>query len=473
MLFNSIEFLIFLPIVFILHWFVFNRNYKYQNILILAASYFFYGWWSWKFLLLLMFSTLLDYFYGFGVASDNKKRSKLFLVLSIINNLGFLALFKYYNFFISEFHTLLGGVGIHFSPVLLNIALPVGISFYTFHGMSYVFDIYRKKREPVKSLVDYGVFVAFFPLLVAGPIERANHLLPQLQRPRTFSYEQAVSGVRLMLWGFFKKVVIADTLATSVDAIFANYNDFNGGVLLLGALYFTIQIYCDFSGYSDIAIGTSKLFGIELLSNFNFPYFSKNIGEFWRKWHISLTSWFREYLYIPLGGSKGSFWVSLRNIFIIFIVSGFWHGANWTFIFWGLWHALLYVPYFLWKRAPGKLPAATAPHPLAGKVKGAFQMALTFFVVMISWVFFRSATLADSFAYFKRIGSRLAVPDLHRAGIKYVVVFLLIDWTMRKDERQVLQVKNNYLRWICYIILTWFVVSHFFLNPSSFIYFQF
>ncbi len=303
MLFNSIEFLIFLPIVFLLYWFVVNKNLNRQNGLILLASYFFYGWWSWKFMGLLMLSTLLDYLYGFCVASTNRKKAKFFLWLSILNNLGILAIFKYYNFFATQVQVAFDSLNIHLQPIFLDVALPIGISFYTFHGMSYVFDIYRGNQKPVSNIISYSVFVSFFPLLVAGPIERANHLLPQILKPRNFNYQIAVNGMRLILWGLFKKIVIADSLAPVVTQIYADYTNYNQLTVLLAIFYFSIQIYCDFSGYSDIALGTAKLFGFELLSNFKFPYFSRDIAEFWRRWHISLSSWFKDYLYIPLGGS--------------------------------------------------------------------------------------------------------------------------------------------------------------------------
>ncbi len=332
MLFNSLPFLIFLPIVFILYWFVFNKNLRIQNALLLVSSYFFYGWWSWKFLILLALSTLLDYSSGFGVASPNRKKSKLFLWLSLFCNLGILGIFKYYNFFAAEFQKSLDVIGFQIHPILIQVALPVGISFYTFHGISYVFDIYRGLRKPVTNFIDYAVFVCFFPLLVAGPIERANHLLPQVQSKRYFTYSQAVEGCRLILWGMFKKVVIADGLSEHVNIIFNNYQSYNAFSLILGAIGFSFQIYGDFSGYSDIALGTAKLFGFELLSNFKFPYFSRDIAEFWRRWHISLSSWFRDYLYIPLGGSLKGKIITVRNIFIIFLVSGLWHGASWNFV---------------------------------------------------------------------------------------------------------------------------------------------
>jgi alginate O-acetyltransferase complex protein AlgI len=323
MLFTSLEFLIFLPLVFILYWFVFNRSIKYQNAFLLLSSYVFYGWWNWRFLGLLLLSTLIDYSFGFWVAKETGRRRKLFLWMSILNNLLVLGIFKYYNFFVLSAQTFLDHIGLHTNPYLINIILPVGISFYTFHGMSYVLDIYRGHFKPVRSFIDYSVFVSFFPLLVAGPIERATHLLPQVQQPRVFNHQQGVQGLRLILWGLFKKMVIANSLSPIVDDIFTNFHNYPGSILLLGAVYFSFQIYCDFSGYTDIALGAAKLFGFELLTNFKFPYFSRDIAEFWRRWHVSLSSWFRDYIYIPLGGSRAGKLKSVRNIFVIFLISGF------------------------------------------------------------------------------------------------------------------------------------------------------
>jgi alginate O-acetyltransferase complex protein AlgI len=314
--------------VFLLYWFVFQRNLRVQNLLLLISSYVFYGWWDYRFLSLIFLSTVVDYFVGLKIHdSKAKKTKKSYLWISILFNLGLLGFFKYFNFFIDSWIDLLGAFGYEQgSTWTLNVILPVGISFYTFQTMSYCLDIYHGKLKPTKDFISFASFVSFFPQLVAGPIERASNLLPQILTNRIFKYEQGVQGLRLILYGMFKKVVIADSLAPHVDTIFKNYATLNGGVLLLGLIYFSFQIYCDFSGYSDIAIGTSKLFGFELMSNFKFPYFSRDIGEFWRRWHISLSTWFRDYLYIPLGGSKGGKWISIRNIFIIFIVSGFWHG---------------------------------------------------------------------------------------------------------------------------------------------------
>ena len=324
MLFNSLNFAVFLPIVFILYWFATKGNLKLQNILLLVSSYFFYACWDWRFLFLLIFSTLLDYFTGIKMSDAKNQNSKKFWFwLSISVNLGFLGVFKYYNFFAESFASALDNIGLNVNPWTLKVILPVGISFYTFHGLSYVIDIYKDHIKAEKNFIDYSVFVSFFPLLVAGPIERATHLLPQIKKKRTFDYSKAVDGLRQILWGLFKKVVIADQCAEYANQIFNNSADYSGSTLVLGAIFFTFQIYGDFSGYSDIALGTARLFGIDLLRNFAFPYFSRDIAEFWRRWHISLSSWFKDYLYIPLGGSKGGMWMKIRNTFIIFLVSGF------------------------------------------------------------------------------------------------------------------------------------------------------
>ena len=347
MLFNSLEFLLFLPIVFLLYWFVFKKITT-QNILILVSSYVFYGWWDWRFLSLILISTLIDYTIGLQLRkTSNLQRRKLLLSFSLVFNLGMLGFFKYYNFFVDSWIEAWSNIGVTMHASSLNIILPVGISFYTFQTLSYTIDIYRKKLEPTKDFIAFASFVSFFPQLVAGPIERATNLLPQFYKKRTFNYDYAVSGMKLILWGLVKKVVIADSCAILVNKIFANYQDESGLALCMGAIYFAFQIYCDFSGYSDIAIGTSRLFGFKLMRNFNYPYFSRDIAEFWRRWHISLSTWFRDYLYIPLGGSRGNKWFQLRNVFAIFLVSGFWHGANWTFIVWGGLNALFFIPLLL------------------------------------------------------------------------------------------------------------------------------
>ena len=473
MLFNSIEFLLFLPVVFVLYWFVFDKNLKHQNLLILFSSYVFYGWWDYRFLSLIFLSTIVDYFIGLNIPKqDSEKKQKLFLWGSILFNLGILGFFKYYNFFVNSWIDLFSSIGYEIKSVwTLNIILPVGISFYTFQTMSYTIDIYKKKLQPTKDFISFASFVSFFPQLVAGPIERASNLLPQILKKREFQYEQGVQGLRLILWGLFKKVVIADSLAPMVDNIFSNYEDFGGGILWLGAIYFAFQIYCDFSGYSDIAIGTSKLFGFELMSNFKFPYFSRNIGEFWRRWHISLSTWFRDYLYIPLGGSKGGKWKSIRNIFIIFLVSGFWHGANWTFIIWGLFHSILFLPSFIFKTNRKYTSSIIAENTLLPSLKEFFQVGTTFILVLIGWVFFRSETIIDSIGFITKMLFDLNIPNIYRSGILYVIIIFILDFFIRKNESS--PFSFNYLRWIMYFLITFSIISKFGNSNSEFIYFTF
>ncbi len=431
---------------------------------------------------LLMLSTLLDYLYGFWVASSKRKKAKLFLWLSIINNLGILGIFKYYNFFALQFQKGFEILGLHTHAVLLNVALPIGISFYTFHGMSYVFDIYRGNQKPVKSFIDYAVFVSFFPLLVAGPIERASHLLPQVQKRRDFNYTQAVEGCRLILWGMFKKVVIADSLAGTVDAIFNNYQHENGVTLIIGAIAFSFQIYGDFSGYSDIALGTAKLFGFELLSNFKFPYFSRDVAEFWRRWHISLSSWFRDYLYIPLGGSKNGKFKAIRNTFIIFLVSGFWHGASWNFIAWGFIHACGFLPLLILNRNRKHVTDVVAQDRKFLNLKELWQMATTFVFVTFAWVFFRAKDMGEAMGYIQNIGTSiyenpkqfLSLPGGKMVFI-YIIPLIFGDWILRKDERILnLNIDNSRIRFIFFSLLSIIILLKFIFNQgSSFIYFQF
>ena len=337
MLFNSIDFAIFLPIVFLLYWFVAQKHLRLQNALVVLASYVFYGWWDYRFLSLICFSTVVDFAVGLYLKKTTQiSKRKLALWLSIFVNIGLLGFFKYYNFFVDNFVTAFSFFGRSIPTGSLDIILPVGISFYTFQTLSYTIDVYRKKLDPTKDFIAFAAFVSFFPQLVAGPIERATNLLPQFYKKREFEYGKAVDGMRQILWGLFKKIVIADNCALYVNIIFDDHTQHSGSTLLLGAVLFAFQIYGDFSGYSDIAIGTSRLFGFNLKQNFAFPYFSRDIAEFWRRWHISLSTWFRDYVYIPLGGSRGSHGNTIRNVFVIFLVSGFWHGANWTFIVWGL-----------------------------------------------------------------------------------------------------------------------------------------
>lgn len=477
MLFNSIGFLIFLPIVFCLYWFVFNKKYQNQNKLLLLASFYFYACWDWRFLFLLMFSIGLDYFSGIKIEnSRNKREAKFWLTLSIVINLGFLGFFKYYNFFIESFADLLGGMGFKVNIWLLNVILPVGISFYTFHGLSYVIDVYKKRIRAERSFIDYAVFVSYFPLLVAGPIERATHLLPQIQKKRTFSYEQAADGMRQILWGFFKKMVIADNCAPLVNEIFTHYQTESPANLLIGAVLFAFQIYGDFSGYSDIALGVSRLFGIELLKNFAFPYFSRDIAEFWRRWHISLSSWFRDYLYIPLGGSKGGLGMKIRNTFIIFLVSGFWHGANWTFIIWGGLNALFFMPLLIMEKNRTNIEVA-AQGKWFPSFKEILQILITFSATCIAWIFFRSESVLQAFEYIKRIFSLELFSLPAQMPVKVFALtacMLIIEW-INREQFHGLQIRrfNPWVRRILYGIIIYIILRYANFGNNEFIYFQF
>ncbi len=480
MLFNSIEFLVFLVLFFVGYRFVFPSKLKLQNAFLLIASYIFYGWWDYRFLSLILLSTLVDYYIGLALYKSKKDRQrKLLLWGSILFNLGVLGFFKYFNFFLDSWVDLTHAIGYeNQSTWSLNIILPVGISFYTFQTMSYTIDIYRNKLKPTSDFISFATFVAFFPQLVAGPIERATNLLPQILKNRHFDKDKAIQGLRLIAWGLVKKVVIADSLALKVDDIFNNYSDFGGGVLWLGALYFAIQIYCDFSGYSDMAIGVSKLFGIELMSNFKFPYFSRNIGEFWRRWHISLSTWFRDYVYIPLGGSRGSKWLSLRNIFVIFLVSGFWHGANFTFIVWGAIHAALFIPIYLLGQNRKHTGTIVAQNKWLPSFKEFLQMLSTFLVVLLAWVFFRSENLTQAFEYLTLMFTTIDFPPIYKSGLYSVWALLFIDWIIKGDERLRLPSLKKYDKRIvrvgeafCILIVVYLISLN--LSSGQFIYFQF
>jgi alginate O-acetyltransferase complex protein AlgI len=480
MLFNSIDFAIFLPIVFILYWFVTNKSLKAQNVLLLAASYFFYACWDWRFLFLLMFSTLLDYFTGLKMQdAANKSNKKFWFWLSVIVNLGFLGVFKYYNFFAESFAEAIAHVGLKINPWTLNVILPVGISFYTFHGLSYVIDIYKGKIKAERNFVDYAVFVSFFPLLVAGPIERATHLLPQIKKERTFDYTKAVDGLRQILWGLFKKIVIADCCAEYANQIFNNSADYSGSTLVLGAVFFTFQIYGDFSGYSDIALGTARLFGIELLRNFAFPYFSRDIAEFWRRWHISLSSWFRDYLYIPLGGSKGGTWMKVRNTFIIFIVSGFWHGANWTFIVWGALNALYFLPLLLTNSNRNNLEIVRVGW--GGKpfiFNELPKILLTFSLTVFAWIFFRAENISHALSYISGIFSKsvFSLPSIRPYYlILLIALFMLVEWLGRKQQYALAEFGLRWKRPFRYAMYYAIIVAIFWFagKEQQFIYFQF
>jgi len=480
MLFNSLNFAIFLPVVFALYWFVFHNSLKRQNILLLIASYFFYACWDWRFLFLLIFSTFLDYYTGRKMAAAaTGKSKKTWFWLSIVINLGFLGVFKYYNFFAGSFAEAVTNMGFQVNPPMLDIILPVGISFYTFHGLSYVIDIYNDRIKPELNFVDYSVFVSFFPLLVAGPIERATHLLPQIKKNRNLEYAKAVDGVRQILWGLVKKVVIADSCADYANDIFNNSADQSGSTLLLGAILFAFQIYGDFSGYSDIALGTARLFGIELLRNFAFPYFSRDIAEFWRRWHISLSTWFRDYLYIPLGGSKGGIWKKVRNTFIIFIVSGFWHGANWTFIIWGLLNALYIMPSIIFKTNRNNLDTVAEGRTFPS-LKEFLSMIVTFSLTVFAWIFFRAENLGQASQIISEMLSRSlftipAVPKVIFILLLNLAVFLIIEWKGREQQYALAHLGLRWprpVRWAIYYILI-FGIFYFSGSKTQFIYFQF
>lgn len=481
MLFNSLPFAVFLPLVFFVYWFVTNKNLSLQNIFLLAASYFFYACWDWRFLFLLAFSTALDFFTGIQIAKTQTRRGRLFwLWLSISINLGFLGLFKYYNFFAASFAEMSSHAGIVIHPRILNIVLPVGISFYTFHGLSYIIDIYKKRIVAERNVVDYALFVSFFPLLVAGPIERATHLLPQLKRPRTFDYEKTVDGLKQILWGLFKKIVIADTCAGFVNSVFDNPASMPGSAHLLAAVFFAFQIYGDFSGYSDIAIGTAKLLGIDLLRNFAYPYFSRDVAEFWRRWHISLSTWFRDYLYVPLGGSKVGTVKKIRNIFIIFLVSGFWHGANWTFICWGALNALYILPSVIRKTNRNNLDIVAKGRltPSTGEL---LSMTVTFALTVLAWIFFRSDTVGSAFAFIGGIFSPSLfspVPTLHLHTYFLIPLacFFAIEWLGRTEHYAIARLGLRWpkaIRWSAYYAIVFYVAYFSSDTPQRFIYFQF
>ena len=510
MLFNSLTYALFLPIVFLLYWFVFDyamrgckRQLLWQNLLIVVASYIFYGWWDWRFLILIAITTILSFLSGIGIEKAPTQRGKkAIMIANIVVNLGILGVYKYYDFFAMQFARLFG---IESDFLLLHLILPVGISFYTFQALSYSIDVYRKQLEPTHDIISFTAFLSFFPQLVAGPIERATNLLPQFQKKRTFDYAQAVDGMRQILWGLFKKIVVADNCATYVDQVFAELGSHSGSTLLLAAILFTFQIYGDFSGYSDIAIGTAKLFGIKLMRNFNVPYFSRDIAEFWRRWHISLTTWFRDYVYIPLGGSRPDIssrspianrlspttytkCIAVRNTFIIFLLSGFWHGANWTFLLWGAYHALLFVPLLLMNKnrryrdtvATTTLPDGTTKTKLFPTLKESLQMLVTFVLVVFGWIIFRATGMKTLTTWMTGIFDRtlFSIPWLMNRQFYIplaiaIFLMLLVEWINRKQTHGfVLHVKYKWLRLIIYYLLIFAIIANFG-QEQSFIYFQF
>ena len=480
--FNSLEFLVFLPIVFVLYWFVFQKR-EWQNLLIVTASYVFYGWWDWRFLFLIVFTSICSFYSGVLIErfEGSRRRQRLMCAVNLIVNLLILGIFKYFNFFADSLAQLIWGL-FHYQLdwVTLNVILPVGISFYTFQALSYTIDVYRKDVSITKNIVEFCAFISFFPQLVAGPIERAKNLLPQFQHDRHFDYEQAVDGCRQMLWGFFKKVVIADRCAANLNPLWDSYTDYSGVSLWGLALLFTFQIYCDFSGYSDIAIGCARLFGIKLLPNFNYPYLSRSIPEFWRRWHISLMTWFRDYVYIPLGGSRCAQWKVIRNTFIVFGVSGLWHGANWTFVCWGLYHGCLIVIYKL-LHINTKDKEILAAGRWLPTVKDMCRVVVTFLLAVVGWVIFRAENISQAWDFVSRM-FLTAFDDFHfRLGsinTFVAVLLLMIVEYLQRNRAHVLQFPDNrvfrcssvrYTLYACIGLLMFFYAG----EVQTFIYFQF
>jgi alginate O-acetyltransferase complex protein AlgI len=478
MYFNSLDFAIFFPVVFLLYWFVFNKSLLAQNSLIVIVSYVFYGWWDWRFLTLIFFSTALDYLVGILLLKTNAERKrKLILLLSVVVNLGLLGFFKYFNFFIESFESAFSFFGYAINSNSLNIILPVGISFYTFQTLSYSIDVYRKNLVPTKDFIAFSAFVTFFPQLVAGPIERATNLLPQFYSTRKFNYQESVDGMRQILWGLFKKIVIADNCAEYANIIFNDSADLSGSTLVLGAVFFAFQIYGDFSGYSDIAIGTSRILGFSLMRNFAFPYFARDIAEFWRRWHISLSTWFRDYLYIPLGGSRGSLNIKVRNTFIIFLVSGFWHGANWTFVAWGAIHAFYFMPLLIAGKNRENIEIA-AHGKIIPSSKEFLNILLTFTLVCFAWIFFRADSITHVGQYISGIfsASLFSFPTIKPIGfIVLVIFFIMIEWIGRHEQYALAKFGLTWrrsLRWSAYYFIVIFIF-YFAGKQQEFIYFQF
>ena len=479
MLFNSLNFLIFLPIVFLLYWYGTKGNLKLQNILLLCASYFFYSCWDYRFLFLLIFSTVLDYSTGIKMfEAKNLRLKKFWFWLSISVNLGFLGVFKYYNFFAESMAEALNVVGFQVNLWTLKVILPVGISFYTFHGLSYVIDIYKDRIKPERNFVDYSLFVSFFPLLVAGPIERATHLLPQIKANRTFSYSNAVDGLRQILWGLFKKMVIADNCAGYVSMAFNESPDHSGSTHLVGLIFFAFQVYGDFSGYSDIALGTARLFGIELLRNFAFPYFSRDTGEFWRRWHISLSSWFKDYVYIPLGGSSGGTWMQVRNTLIIFTISGFWHGSAWTFVLWGFMNGVYLLPSIIFKTNRNNIDIV-AKGKIFPTISELFHMIVTFGLIIFSFSVFRANNMAHSFRYISKMFSMSMFTKpigIVNSQVWLIIIFMLVEWVGRENKYALEKMGLTWsrpLRLSFYLIIIFAIFWFKPMQDLQFFYFQF
>ena len=465
MSFNSFAFAVFLPVVFLLYW-AFPRRHRW--ILLLAASYYFYLSWSPQYVLLVFFTTVLSYGTALLIEhSDSRKKKKLYMLTALFVSLGILFLFKYFNFFSSSLTSFLQSLSIPVQPITLKLMLPIGISFYTFQTLSYVIDVYRGDVKAERHFGIYAVFVSFFPQIVAGPITRSHVLIPQLKKKRRFRYKQATYGIKQMAWGFFKKIVIADGLSVYVNQVYGDLPQYAGFPILLAVVFFSIQIYCDFSGYSDIAIGTAKLFGIDLMANFKSPYFSSSIKEFWGRWHISLSTWFRDYVYIPLGGNRVSPLRHWMNVIITFLVSGLWHGANWTYIFWGFLHGLLQIPESF-------LPWNQKNHPIRSKKTSMFfirlvMVPITFIVVSLVWVFFKAESIQDGFfvlthmftgisdgiTYLKGLSYQLNITAAHLIWSCFPIIFLFIFdlFSLKTDVIKAISRQRFFIRWPIYILL--------------------
>jgi D-alanyl-lipoteichoic acid acyltransferase DltB (MBOAT superfamily) len=478
MLFNTLEFALFIPIVFLTFWLWANNSVRRRNLFIILASYVFYGWWDWRFLSLIAFSSIVDYLVGISLAqTDSPRRRKALLLLSIVVNIGLLGFFKYFNFFIDNAALLIESIGFEAHRSTLQVILPVGISFYTFQTLSYTIDVYRRVLEPTRDWTAFFAFVSFFPQLVAGPIERARHLLPQFDVRSKFDVVLARDGLRQILWGLFKKAVIADNCALIVDHIFGQYETIPAAYLILGAVAFGFQIYGDFSGYSDMAIGTARLFGFDIMRNFAYPYFARDIAEFWRRWHISLTTWFRDYVYIPLGGSRVSKSATIRNTFIIFLVSGFWHGANWTFIVWGLLHALFFMPLLLAGKNRKHLDPID-PNRMLPSLSDAFRILITFAIVSFAWIFFRAPDVSSAFSY---IAGIITWQD---GSVEYffpprvllvITLMIIVEWIHRDRQHglEISYIAHRGIRWVIYLVLTVIIAAHGHFGGMNFIYFNF
>jgi len=483
MLFNSLPFIIFFPLIVALY---FALPHRWRWALLLAASYYFYMCWKVEYVLLIFASTIVDYWVAIKMASIvEKSRKKIYLGISLFVNLGLLFSFKYFNFVNDNLREAFDQFNIFYDVPAFDVLLPVGISFYTFQTLSYTIDVYRGEREPEKHLGIFALFVSFFPQLVAGPIERSRRLLPQFRKVIVFDYARVADGMRLVLWGFFKKIVIADRLAAFVDIVYNNPGDYYGLTVVIGTVFFAFQIYCDFSGYSDIAIGTARIMGFDLMQNFNRPYFSKSISEFWRRWHISLSTWFKDYVYISLGGNRVVKWRWYYNLFITFLLSGFWHGANWTFLAWGAIHGVYLVAAILTDAIQQRFYSATGMNS-SPQIKKLFDVSFIFTLVCLAWVFFRANNIGDAFTLLEnmaKVDVSAQVAEIFRISggmVKGVVSFsllvllLVLEFAERgKPLSQVIASKPVLIRWGIYCGFLWTIIYLGVFEETSFIYFQF